>query len=308
MTAPQEEGQPAGPVTGIGRHPFVLLTLAMLFWGGNSVLGRAVSDSVPAIGLAWWRWAVALVILLAVAAPQIRRDLPVMRARWRLLLLLGCLGTAAFNTLLYLGLNHTTAINGLTVMTTMPVVIVALSWLLFRDRVAPGQATGILLSMAGALIIIARGDGGRLAGLHLNPGDLLIAAATLCYAAYSALLRLQPAVHAISLVAGLCLSAVVVLAPFYAWESLVAGRPMPVSWTAVGAIAYVGLFPSILAFLCFNRGVALVGANRAAPFFHLQTVFGVLLSMVLLGETLAPYHLIGLVLIAPGLYLAARTP
>lgn len=297
---------PAGPLAWIGRQPFLLLSLAMLFWAGNSVLGRAVRGEVPPIGLAWWRWVVALTIILIFAWPQVRRDLPDLRRHWRVVVLLGCLGIASFNTFLYMGLQHTTAVNGMVVLSTMPVGIVALSFLLFRDRVSGRQAFGIALSMAGALVVIARGDWTRIAEFQVNPGDLLIGAATASYAAYSACLRKRPALHPMSFIAATFLVGALVLTPFYIWESTAGDYPMPLSWTAFGAIAYVGIFPSILSYLCFNRGVELVGANRAGPFFHLHLLFGALLSIVILGETPALYHALGLALIVPGLYLASR--
>jgi len=297
---------PAGPLAWIGRQPFLLLSLAMLFWAGNSVLGRAVRGEVPPVGLAWWRWVVALTIILAFAWPQVRRDLPELRRHWRVVMLLGCLGIASFNTFLYMGLQHTTAVNGMVVLSTMPVGIVALSFLLFRDRISGRQALGIALSMAGALAVIARGDWSRIADFQVNPGDLLIGAATASYAAYSACLRKRPALHPMSFIAATFLVGALALTPFYVWESTAGGYPMPLSWTALGAVAYVGIFPSILSYLCFNRGVELVGANRAGPFFHLHLLFGALLSIAILGETPALYHGLGLALIVPGLYLASR--
>ena len=284
-------------------RPYLLLALATLFWAGNFVLGRAVSGEVPPVGLAFWRWFGGALIIAPFALPHLRRDWAAVRARWPIVLVLGILGIAVFNTLIYVGLGRTTAINALLLQSIQPLVIIIFSFLIFRDTVGPRQLLAVAISLIGVVVIIARGELGVLATLAFNSGDVLVFIALICYAAYTALLRLRPRVHPLSFLLVIFTVGFALLFPLYVWEGL-AGRPMRLTPVTLGAVAYVALFPAIVAYLCFNRGVELLGANRAGHFFHLQPAFGVVLAMLFLGERFQPYHAAGITLIAAGILLA----
>ncbi len=292
-----------------GRRLFdqawLLMMLPPLFWASNAVLGRAVAGQVPPVGLAFWRWTLGALLVLPFAWRHLRVDAPVLKRQWKVVLLLTVLGIGVFNTFLYIGLNTTTALNAVMMQSSMPVLIVLMSLALFGDRVSALQAVGIAVSLAGATTLIARGDPAVLLGLQLNAGDLWIFAAVLCYAAYTALLRRRPNVHGLSFIVATFAAGALTLLPFYVWET-VGGRPMPLTPAALGAVVYVALFPSILAYLCFNRSVALVGANTAGLAIHLIPVFGSLLAILFLGEQPHLYHGIGIALIAVGIVLATR--
>lgn len=284
-------------------RPYLLLTVAVLCWAGNFVLGRAVSGEVPPVGLAFWRWLGGALVIVGFALPHLRRDWPVVRARIGITLALSLLGIAIFNTLIYTGLRTTTAINALLMQSAQPVVIIVFSFLLFRDTVTPRQMAAVAISLCGVVIIIARGDLAVLRALSLNVGDLLVLAAVFAYAAYTALLRRRPRVHPLSFLFVTFSIGAAMLLPLYLWEGL-AGQPMRPTPIALGAVGYVVLFPAILAYLCYNRGVELIGANRAGHFFHLQPVFGTILAMAFLGEQFQPFHAVGILLILGGIALA----
>lgn len=284
-------------------RPYLLISLATLFWAGNFVLGRAVSGEVPPVGLAFWRWFGGALIVAPFALPYLRRDWPAVRTSWRTLLLLGFLGIAVFNTLIYAGLARTTAINALLLQSIQPVVIIIFSYLIFRDTIGMRQALAVAVSLLGVVTIIARGDLRALAALAFNSGDLLVLVAIVAYAAYTALLRRRPPIHPLSFLLATFTVGVVLLLPLYIAEGL-SGRPMQPTPVTLGAVAYVAIFPAILAYLCFNRSVELLGANRAGHFFHLQPAFGVVLAMIFLGERFAPFHAVGIALIVAGILLA----
>ena len=288
-------------------RPYPLLALATLFWAGNFVLGRAVSGEVPPVGLAFWRWFGGALIIAPFALPHLRRDWTAVRARWPIVLVLGILGIAVFNTLIYAGLGRTTAIKALLLQSIQPLVIIIFSFLIFRDTVGPRQLLAVTISLIGVVVIIARGDLGVLATLAFNSGDVLVFIALICYAAYTALLRLRPRVHPLSFLLVIFTVGFALLFPLYVWEGL-AGRPMRLTPVTVGAVGYVALFPAIVAYICFNRGVELLGANRAGHFFHLQPAFGVVLAMLFLGERFQPYHAAGISLIAAGILIATIRP
>lgn len=291
----------------LGAQPVVLLTLAPLFWSSNVVIGRAVAGVVPPIGLAFWRWLVGALLLWLACWPTLRRDWAVARCHLPMLLLLALLGIALFNTLLYVGLRSTTAVNGVLLQSLMPLGIVACSWLLFGEALHRAQLGGLLLSLGGVLAIVSRGDVAALVHLRLNGGDLLILAAVISYAAYSALLRRRPPVHALSFLSLTFTLGVVLLLPFYLWEQLRV-QPMPFNRTTLLVVGYLAICPSILAYLCYNRGVELLGANRAGLFLHLMPLFGSLLAALFLGERVRWFHGLGALLILSGIALATRSP
>jgi drug/metabolite transporter (DMT)-like permease len=285
--------------------PWLLMALTALFWAGNAVIGRAVAGEVPPIALAFWRWVTGAAIILPFAWPHLRRDFRPMLRAWRVMLALSVLGIAVFNSTLYIAAQSTTALNIVMLQSTMPVLIVAASFLLFRERVTGRQALGIAVSMAGAVTLVTRGDPGLLARLELNRGDVWMLGGIVSYSFYTALLRRRPAVHGLSFVAATFMTGAALLLPFYLAETL-AGRPLPLSPVAAGAILYVALFASVLAYLCYNRAVALLGANTAGLAVHLVPVFGIILAVLLLGEVPRAYHAAGILLIGTGIWLAQR--
>ena len=286
-------------------HPYLLLTLAVFFWSGNFIVGRAVRADMPPVALAFWRWAVASVLVFFLARPHLAGDRHRMRGHWPVLILLSLLGVATFNTLVYTGLQWTIALNAFLMQSMMPVLIVALSFLIFRETITPVQALGIAISLAGAVTIIARGDPGVLLSLSVNRGDILVFVAVVSYAGYSVMLRKRPPIHPLSFLAVTFAVGTLVLLPFYLWEALLV-RGFSVTIQVLLAVGYVAVFPSIVSYFCFNRGVELAGANRAGLFLHLMPVFGSLMAVLFLGESLEWFHGVGIGAIALGIVLATR--
>ncbi|CAO3416596.1 DMT family transporter [Azospirillum doebereinerae] len=299
-----DRASPAAPRRLIDQA-WLLMMLPPLFWASNAVMGRAVAGAVPPIGLAFWRWVLGTLIVLPFAWTHLRRDLPALRASWKPVLLLGTLGIGMFNTFQYIALNSTTALNAVMLQSSMPVMIVLMSFLLFGDRVRPLQGAGIVVSLAGATTLVSHGDPAVLLGLQLNAGDLWMLTAIAVYAAYTTLLRRKPAAHGLSFILVTFAIGAVELLPFYLWET-VTQRPVEATATTFLAVGYVALFPSIVAYLCFNRVVELIGANSAGLSIHLVPVFGSLLAVAFLGEQPHLYHGVGIALIAAGIALATR--
>ena len=285
--------------------PYLILPLAPLFWSGNFILGRAVRASLPPIGLAFWRWLIASIIVMFIALPALKRDWPAILKHWRILAFLATIGIAGFNTLVYSGLQFTSAINGVLMQSALPVLIVLQSFLFFQERIRLIQGLGILISLCGAVMIIAQGSFAVLMDLSFNAGDLLILIAITCYATYSAFLRKRPPLHPFSFLAVTFCIGTAVLFPVYLWEHF-SGKTMPMTPVAFLSVGYVAIFPSILAYLCFNRGVELLGANRAGLFIHLMPVFGSLMAILFLGEHFRLFHAIGIALILSGIFLTTR--
>jgi drug/metabolite transporter (DMT)-like permease len=305
MNTPPLRGAGRGLTQALWSTPALLLVLATLFWSANFVLGRALHAHIPPIGLSFWRWSLAFAIVLGFAWPHLRRDAAALRARWPLVMVLALLGVASFNALVYYGLNTTTVVNAVLLQSTMPVLIILGSLLIYGERVRLLQLLALAISLLGVAAIVARGDLHTLTTLSITPGDAWIFLAVVGYALYSVLLRDRPVVHPLSFCAATFLLGALMLLPLYVYETL-AVRAMRWDAITLTAVAYVGVFPSLLAYLCFNRAVELAGANRAGQFVHLMPVFGSALAAIFLGERLQGYHLVGALLIATGIVLNQR--
>jgi drug/metabolite transporter (DMT)-like permease len=286
--------------------PYALLTLAPFFWSCNWIVGRGLSPDVPPFAMTFFRWLFAIVILAPFALPRLRKDMPIVRRHWRALLGLGIIGIGTHNALAYLGLRYTTAVNGVILNSFIPVMIVALSWMLLRERLATLQIAGIGVSLAGVLAILSQGSLATLASFRLNAGDLLIVLSMAMWSVYTIGLRYRPrGMHLLSFLFVIaCIGDLAVL-PFYVIETAL-GEPL--HWTPATALALTGvaLFSSVLAYIFWNRGVEQVGANVAGLFVHLMPVFGVSLAWLILDERLAPFHVVGIALILCGIYVTSR--
>ncbi len=282
----------------------LLLAAAALLWSGNFVIGRAVAGRVPPVALAFWRWAVALAVLLPLTWRGIRDAAPVLRRSWRILVALGILGVGNFNLLVYVGLTETSATNALLLNSACPAFIVAISFVAGHGRPAPRQLAGIALSLAGVATIVTRGAPAAVLAIGFAHGDLWVLAAVLSWAVYTILLARRPAgVEPLALLTVLVAVGVAWIAPFYALE-LLRGARLRLDAVSLGAIAYVALFASIAAYALWNAGVAAVGASRAGVFLHLMPAFGAVLAAVLLREAFRAFHAAGIALILAGVWLA----
>ncbi|MEI5678810.1 MULTISPECIES: DMT family transporter [unclassified Mesorhizobium] len=285
------------------RNAYLLLVLTALFWGANAVAGKLAVGHVSPMLLTTMRWGLAMAILLFIGWSRLRNDWPVVRGHLWLLVALGGLGFTVFNMALYTALIHTTAINASIEQAGTPMVIFAANFLLFRLRVTWAQIVGFLLSMAGVILTATHGRPLGLLGLEVNIGDALMLVAVLVYAIYTVMLRFKPAIHWQSLMIMLTGAAFVTSIPATAAEFWTGSMIVPDArgW---GIVLFTVLFPSVLAQAFYIRGVELIGANRAGLFFNLVPIFGMLLSIVLLGEDFHLYHAVAMVLVLGGIWLA----
>ncbi len=281
---------------------YLLLILPPLFWAGNSVLARGVAELIPPVAMSFWRWVIASAILLPFTWKQVLRDWPKIKEAWKIIFFLGLFGIASFNTLLYTAAHSTTALNIALTQSVMPVVIVVISFVLFRDRISLFQLFAITLCTFGAGYIVIHGEWQRLVQLEFVLGDLLMLLAVCLYALYSVLLRKRPDIHPMSFLTTTFAVGVVLLLPLYLWEAQQM-PPLQLTRPVVFSLLYVAFCPSILAYLFWNKGIHEVGANRAGLYINLIPLFASLLAILFLGERFQDYHLIGIILIASGLLL-----
>tara|TARA_A100001391_G_scaffold29224_3_gene15737 strand:+ start:2609 stop:3550 length:942 start_codon:yes stop_codon:yes gene_type:complete len=279
-----------------------LLALVMVFWAGNSIVGRAVAGQIPPLTLAFFRWTGALVLLAPFALRSLRRDRPELKRAWKPVLVLGLLGIGTFNSLLYSGLQFTTATNALLLQAAVPGVVLVLDRVFFHLRSGAVQIAGTLATMVGVVFIVFEGDPARALALHLGRGDALVLVSVLVWSTYTVLLKLRPQVAPVSFVAVTFAIGVLVNAPLALWEWL---EGLRIVWSTgtVLALVYVTLFPSLVSYFIYNYAAGQLGAARAGQSITLLPVFGALLSALLLGEVLHWYHAVGMALICVGIAL-----
>jgi drug/metabolite transporter (DMT)-like permease len=285
------------------RHPSLLLSGAALLWAGNFVLGRAMRGHVPPVGLAFWRWALALAVLLVLYGRRLVAQRDPLLAGWKVVVLLGVLGVGNFNLFVYLGLQHTTATNALLLNAAGPAFIVVLSFLAGMGRPTGRLLVAVALSLFGVLVILSQGRLSTLLELRLNPGDLWVLAAVLSWSLYTVLLGRRPrGVEPMVFLAALVLVGTAWIAPFYAWE-IARGLRVTPDLPTIGSILYVGVFASLVAYAFWNAGVAQAGASRSGIFMNLMPAFGTLLAVGLLGEPFRLFQAAGIALIVAGVSL-----
>jgi len=304
MTIPPPPSGP-DPVRWLNNQPYLLLSLTSLFWAGNIVLARYVAGHVPPMTLSCVRWVGVFFLLLPFAWPHLKADWPVLRRRLPLLVVLSATGFALNNALSYWALQYTQALNALMIQSSGPLFVALWSLLLFGVRLTSAQFAGIALSLAGVFTILLHGDISALANIEFNRGDLMFASAVLAFGLYSALMPRRPRTHQLSLIMFTTGCGSLLLLPFSIWE-IASGTTLHFDALTLATLVYVVIFPSTLAYLFFNRGIALIGPNRAAPFLHLVPVFGSVMAIALLGERPRLFHLVGYLLVLSGVVIASR--
>ncbi len=281
-----------------------LLGLVMLLWAGNSIVGRAVRDDVGPFTLAFIRWAGASLVLAPFAIRPLIREWPAIRRGWKAILLLGLLGVAAFNALLYSGLKYTTATNGLLLQAAIPPAIMLLDRMFFGVRTTLWQAAGVAASVLGVVVIVFEGDPGAVLQLHFGLGDGLVLISIVVWALYTVFLRLRPEISAVSFIATTFLIGVIAMAPL----ALLEAQPLVWSPRLGAAFLYVALLPSLLSYFIYTHATGVVGPARAGQAITLMPLFGAFLAAGLLGEKLHAFHFAGMALILIGIVVAALAP
>ena len=291
----------------LANQPYLLLSITALCWAGNAIVGRLAAGHIPPVTLSFLRWSFAFLIILPFAWKHLVRDWAAIRGRLGIMIVLSVTGIGAFNTLQYWALEHTQALNTLLLQSAGPLVVAVWSLALLGVRLTLAQAAGVLLSLGGVLVILMHGDLTKLSNIEFNRGDLIFIVALVIFGLYSVLSLKRPDIHALSFVAFTFGAGAACLIPLFILQLFT--RPlMRIEPANLLSLFYVALFPSTIAYLCFNRGVQLIGANRAAPFFHVVPVFGTVMSIIFLGEHPQAFHFIGFALVLTGVFVASRKP
>ena len=272
---------------------FALLVLANLLWSGNWVIGRAVRESFDPVALNFWRWLVAALVMAPLGLREALASRAAIGRHAGLFALLALSGVVGFQTLVYLGLRTTTAINAVLINAAGPLFMIACSWLLEREKASLRQIAGMLISFLGVLIIVSRGDPQTLVHFEFHRGDAWILVAMPMWGLYSVLLRRAPAeLRGTGFAFTIAAIGVAMLLPLYLLDAARGPWRAPSAAEAL-AVLYIAVAASVAAFLAWNRGVAVVGANAAGFTLPLLPAFGALLAMIFLGEAFQGFHAAG---------------
>jgi len=286
---------------------YLLLILTTLFWSGNFIVGKAASIyQIPPFSLNFYRWLFAFLILLPFTFKEILANKKYILDNIVFFIILGITSITIFNSIVYYSLYYTQVISGVLMISTIPVWIMFIASILKIEKTNLFQIIGVILSLTGVLFIITKADIELIKNLDFNKGDLSMVIAMFSWATYSALLRKKTyEVSQIALLEVIIICGLFFLIPVYFIE-ISMGNTITFGKPFVLTLTYVVLFPGILAFLFWIKGIAIIGANRAGVFLHLMPIFGALMAMIIFGEKFMFYHFLGAIFIIAGITLSNK--
>lgn len=287
--------------------PQLLLLLATLLWGGNFVIGRAVTGDIPPVTLAFLRWCTAFLVFSPIAYRRTKQEWPMLKAHWPIVLILAFTGVASFNTLVYIGVHYTTSINASLMNSSTPIIIYILSFIFLKEPLTKFQLLGTGLSLVGVLFITSGGSVESILAFTFNKGDLIVLVAVFCWSVYSLLIKQYAgrlpgySTFLVTIALG-----TIMLVPFSIYELLTTTMAINWSISTISAILYVGIIASIVAFLSWNSGVESLGANKASIYLNFIPVFATFFAVFFLGERILPAQIIGGLAVIGGVLLTIR--
>ena len=284
---------------------YILLVLTTIFWSGNFIVGKAATIyDIPPFSLNFFRWLFAGIILLPFTFKEIVLKKNYIKENVGLFIILGITSITVFNSIVYYSLYFTQVITGVLMISTIPVWIILISSLLKIEKTNIYQIFGILLSLIGVVAIITKSDLEVIKGLEFNKGDLSIIVAMFSWAIFSTLLKKKKLeVSQITLLQVVIIFGLIFLTPIYIIELLL-GNYIVLEKPFFLTLAYVVIFPGLLSFLFWIKGISVIGANRSGIFLHLMPIFGSLFAIIIFKEKIMFYHLIGAIFIIFGIRIS----
>ena len=287
--------------------PYVALALSMSFLGGSVVLGRAIRADIPPMGLVFWRNLLALLIILPLVTPLLRRQLALLMRHWKLMLLIGFTNSISGQALLLVALHESTAVTAGLINATGPAITVLISWLLLRDTIVWKQGLGLVVALVGVAFIVVRGDLSVLLGLELVLSDFWVQITAMSYATGGVLIkRASPELNPFVLFVGQTLAGLLLILPFYAGEILLTDARIEFNSLTIATVLYYAIFSSVLALSFLIYGIKRIGPNRASAFYYVIPVLTGVMAIAFLSEVFELYHAVGIVLVFSGVYLASK--
>jgi drug/metabolite transporter (DMT)-like permease len=289
----------------VATNPYLLLSITAIIWGGNAIAGKMAAGHISPFLLTSLRWFFACIILFAFSINHLKRDYETISKNWKFMFLLGAFGFAIFNCLMYLALNYTSAINVAIEQASMPLIVFALNYIIFKTRVTGYQVLGFIITLIGVAVTVTRGNLFGLGDQSLNIGDLIMLCAIMVYGVYSVALKNKPQIHTMSFLSVLGFAAFLTTIPLVLLEAANDSFLWPdeIGW---GVVFYAAIFPSIISQLFWIMGLEQIGSNRGGIFINLVPISGAILAVLILGETFQSYHAVGLALVLGGIAFAQK--
>ena len=287
--------------------PYLIMLLPPLFWAGNFIVGKAVSSQHIPIGLSFWRWFLATLIFTPFVLKAIIKEKDIILKHLSKIVILSLLSISAFNSLAYISLQYTSALNATILNSFIPIFILIIVSLFFKEKISKYQVVGIFISLLGVFIILSRLDINIIKNITFNKGDLWMLLAALDWAMYSILLKyLRPTeLKPMTFLGIMMILGTIFLIPLYLAnpfnESMIT-----LNKDVIYALAYIAIFPSIISYLAWNYGLQKIGAALGGQYIHLMPIFGALMAVLFLGEKIELYHILGGIGIGLGLWLSMQ--
>lgn len=280
--------------------------LATFLWSVNMVIASGVKEHIPPIGLAFWRWTVACVVLTPLALRATIIDFKIVKKHIKYLLLTAILGISIFNTLIYFAGKTTSAFNLSLMAISIPLFIIGISRIVFKEKVSNLAIAGIITIITGVLVLISKGSLDALLRINFAFGDLLMLLACFFFACYTLLVRkkpeeLDPKVFLYSVF----VIGTLILLPFYLWENTYLEKVIIDSKTLL-IISYVGIFASLVSFYLWNEAIGLIGTSKTAVIYYLIPIFSGILAYFFLGQSIEFIQIISMAIIVLGLLITNK--
>ena len=290
------------------KTAYIFLILATLFWSGNFIVGKAASYyEIPPFTLNFYRWTFAWLILAPFTLKEIIEKKKYILQNIKLILILGITSITIFNSIVYYSLNFTQVISGVLMISTIPVMIIFFSSIFKIEKTNFYQILGVIFSLLGVIIILTKADLFILLNLDFNKGDVWMVVAMFSWAIYSSLLRKEKfKLSQLSLLQTIISAGLILLLPAYLIE-IALGFRLNINLPFVLTLGYVVLFPGLASFICWIKGISIIGSNRSGIFLHLMPIFSTALAIIIFKEKFMLFHLFGAIFIIAGIFLSSKS-
>ena len=286
---------------------YLMLTLCAFFWSGNFIVGKfATLYQVPPLTLNFFRWLIVWIILIPFTAKDIFINIKIIKEKFYSILLMSITSISIFNSVVYYSLNFTQVLNGALMISTIPVLIIFISFIFRVEKINLNQVLGLILSITGVVIIITQLEFLRLINLDLNKGDLWLLVAMLSWAIYSTMLKThKTGLNYLTFISVIVTLGLIFLFPQFLFE-FNNQELIKLNFAFFLIISYVVLFAGLGAYIFWNKAVLIVGPSRAGIFLHLMPVFSSFMAIFLLNEKFLNFHIFGAIAIVLGIYLSSK--
>ena len=285
----------------------LLLSLATLGWAGNTIAGRLAVGEVSPLVIVFMRWTIVFAILLMTKRKELPAALPKLKGKWPWVFMMGALGLSFFNTLFYIAAQSTTAINLGLIQCAMPMFILIGVTLILKTKLTFGQIIGTILTMAGVLLIISKGDFSLLVGLQINKGDWIMLGACIFYAGYTIGLQNRPDIDNMTMMTVFAGAAWVLSIPILLIEVTQGTAQWPATQLAWLIVLFISLIPSFMSQVFYMRGVDLIGPDRAGVYSNLVPIYSAALGVLILNEAFGLYQFLSIIIVITGLTVISRS-